>query len=394
MLFNQLQRHGGIHQIDLMIKNNPQAFENTKTLINDETLDGRLQHAVDHPDSPLTAALIVELEAIVSKVKGKLPYSLDSRKAKKGDFIAFGRPFGLPGFFNTFNPDPTGSCPALRHTYLSINNSDFPATDPNDSFKSAIQNETPFTGPSDQFGNNFPSLDPKPETLLQRMTADGVSAAEIFRMDLCGWFAHLYGITQANVTRKTSVLKRGVYGYCSALASVNEVTVNGWMHNHMLAWTGIPSFVRVFATGTPQLAESLHNYLDTVQQCHLPEAFHVESLLRRVNGLPPYHASWYRFPRFVDNPDAFDMCVFRQADRTQIHAIHLARCRKGVWGKNQCSLGFEKPLREVTGTDCLYRIDEEEGEGEENDAAEVDADEGMAGQNHTPVTTQIALVKE
>ena len=220
-----------------------------------------------------------------------------------------------------WNPDPIGNIAFLRRTFRSIDNHSFPATDPANEFKQAIQNETAFNVPTDIFQNAFPPFETNLDVLLQTMTSNGAIAAEGYSTDLRHWFSDLYGIPQASETRKTTVLHQAVYGLAAAIASVNENTGKGWLHNHLLAFVGPPHFVRSFANGHPAFQASYFKYLDSVQQCDLSEAQHLQSLLRRVHGLAPCRTSWLRTPSLLTTPDLYDAYVFQQVDRTNIHAL-------------------------------------------------------------------------
>jgi len=359
LLFNQLQRHGALSSLAAAVRNNDAAFAEFKELAaNDSTL-ASIEAALASPAAPASKALIIKLDRILRIFNRMVPFSAAARKAKLGDFTANVRHFGHALFFNTVSPDPVGNLGLLRGTHDTFDNHSFPATE--DGYVANVLAGKPVCyavfppGASVAEGQRIAAESPTTYgALLARACTHAAAAAEGFRQDISALFRHVYGLPLVSETRRTLPREDqavGALGATSAFVSATECNGRGWLHNHHLVWTGIPSWMLQAACLMPELRAPLAEFVEACVSAELTPTTHVQSLLRRAFGFEPFRGPWTPAPP-PPGPDAtpaeaavYELYVQLAAERTQLHLAHSSRCHKGNAGVCWCAMSSPRGLR-------------------------------------------------
>ena len=365
LLFGQLRRHTGLKLLSASVKNNSKAFTDFKALSSDPKIVERIESAIKDPTTADAKALIRQLNKTVSVYGPMVPFTDESRKAKKGHFIAMRRHFGPPTFFNTAADDPIGSPLALRMTWPSINNHDFPATEKvrteggTSTFVEQLIREGKISvdirDPSIYHHRQVDFL-LNYATLIERINTNAAAAIYGYCQQMYASFEHIYGIpltsTSGKRTQHMPMSMKGAFGHVAAVVSVLEGENN--LHHHALINAALPAWAFYYAAATPQLHTALAKVLESIVECKLPVEVHAQSLFRRLFGFKPHRGCWYE----MKSNDSHGEHTFLSAERVQIHNAHGSRCRKGAFGTTQCSQNVERPLQNATTTFEVLRDNE------------------------------------
>jgi hypothetical protein len=300
LLFNQLQRHTGSSRLAASVRNNDEAFQRFVELYrNDDTIKN-IDAALLDPTSAQAIVLLRKFEKIFKVMNALVPFSAAARKSQLGQFVASYRHFGAAQCFVTTAPDRLSSPIALRMTYPTSSNRDFPAVD--NGFLKQLKIPTH----DKESGKGHIALPSKAE-FTKRVTENPVASAECFAQETDATCEVLFGLKESSSTRKTlrqEQKTRGVFGQLRSFIGVHETTGKGFMHSHYLLTLGIPPWViqtiggynnpeDVSYENSERLQTALAEYLDAIIQAQLGVGTHVQSLLRQLFAMHPYPAPWF-----------------------------------------------------------------------------------------------------
>ncbi|MEL7339522.1 MAG: hypothetical protein AAGM67_03480, partial [Bacteroidota bacterium] len=347
LMFNQLQRFEASRVTTLRVSADEEQSNRFIDLINSRDFDSRLAEAVSDPNGSVAKTLLRDIDPMIQKSAGMVPWSPMERKRCTSYLYALTHLFGSASFFTSHSPSLIDNPLAIRRALLQEGTVDVSA-------------------PEFQWENHLGSLRERSILLGENPVAEGL----VFDAFTRALNEHVLQLSDTETTRRAPLLRErsaGAFGKISAHFAVVEAQRSGAPHCHRLIWGGLsPENIQSVVADEEQ-RQSIRTVLDTLVQGALPEELHNERRLRdqearrrrEAHEAPPTPQPRVGLQRAV-NPDE-SVLEYAQgiAKRVNVHR-HTQACKKPP-NEERCRFGFKRRVLQETSFSqiCL------EGEGEE-----------------------------
>jgi hypothetical protein len=360
-----------IHGVNAHVRGNKQAIAVITDLLQDATKRATLKKALDNPEGKDAKAVLRSVLPHLQFCARKMQYTTLSGSFNMMQILDMARRYGPPSCFLTLSFCDAKNVRALRATYRTINNKQFPAifelncphgTNVKEYMKLLYE-------ASMEQSNGTMRMHPEHsrEFRADRARKNPVAYVTESKKMISNFCSVLLGLSpedffysnEGTTRRATRYYKhnKGIFGHPLAYLAVVEDHAKGTLHYHLIFFGGLPPYVLQSFAGIQDLCDTIASVLDSMYRATLPRKTHIDRLTQQImkqwsgsnfdgsifRHLPEPHLLARSNPMGSRSYEGnitkveIDCATILQAVDQQIHK-HMHTCHKGVKGLTGCRL--------------------------------------------------------